>query len=275
MKNCFLLICCAFIAVFATRPAEIIIRADETRVLRDMTFEGFSGDFVIKNYGTLTVENSVFRKNVLGNAATDGAEIGVEKVVAPIINFGKLIVESSEFTNNFSRNVALTESFVSQPAAGAVANFGKLILSGENVFTDNMYQHGNFVIIRNEGVQRVAYLGNDDVFNRGTVEILSPQQEQEQNRLQNTLFTALIMENPVSTNARIRVNTNSPTSVTVTVLSNTGNVVFSTQAQVQDSRIFEWNLMNQAGQRVLPEQYLVRVQAGNFTESMPLGVRAR
>jgi hypothetical protein len=250
-------------------PNEIIIQEGEARILRNMVFEGFSGDFVIKNYGTLIVENCTFRNNILGSTG-DSAQIGVEKVVAPIINHGKLTIINSVFGNNYSRNTALTDNFVAQPAAGAVVNFGELTMVDNNTFQNNLHQQGHFVVIRNEGVQRIAYLGNDTIFNLGTVENIA--QNAAQNNVVNTLFEAAIMENPVSNIARILVNTTTPTNVNIAILNHTGSVVFSTNAQVQNSRIFEWDLRNSAGQRVPPETYLVRIQAGNFMETLRLGV---
>ena len=265
MKKMLFFVC--FMAVLVS-AREIIVNHGETKIIRDGVFQGFTGNFVIKNYGVLIVENSVFRNNVLGSK--DSVAIFSDgRIVAPIINFGELIVSNSRFINNYSWNTALSDNFEAQAAAGAIANFGELDLADNNTFQDNLYQRGQFVVIRNNRIDQFTYIGNDTIFNAGNIEFTKTNPTPDESGLG---FRAILMNNPVRDRAEILVTVNRPTTVNITILSAVG-VVTSFQRQVnQGSQVIEWNLTNSAGNIVAPGSYSVRVEAGEFIRIMQLGV---
>ena len=275
MKKLTLLICLAVFSAFA--QTQIIVLAGQTKILRNQTFENFSGDFVIKNHGTLIIENSTFRNNALGGTNKDDNFVEEKRIVAPIINLGTLSISNSRFENNFSRNSSITENLSAQISAGVVANFGDLTLYDDNTFTNNLFQRGFFTVLRNTSVQRIDYIGNDTVFNVGNVKLKQTEQAENTQRFVNTdleVETAIAQNPvPVNENARVFVRTNRQANVRVTIFDALNNVVFSTQRQVEGVFIFEWNLTNQSGQRVSGSAFSVRVEAENFIENLQLGVR--
>jgi len=269
MKKFFLFICCVATLVSAR---EIIVNHGETKTIRSGVFENYSGDFVIKNYGILIIENSTFRNNALGSKDSI-AIFSNGRIVAPIVNFGTLSVSNSRFTNNYSWNTALNDDFEAQAAAGAIVNFGELDLADNNVFESNSYQKGQFVVIRNNYIDQFAYLGNDLIFNAGNIEFLKTTGNNQPQNQSDWQIEAVLLKNPVKDKAEILVMTNKPVTVNITILNALGSSVFSLQRQIQNSQVIEWNLTNLAGNKVTPGTYSVRIEANHFAKVMQLGVK--
>ena len=269
MKKSLLLVCFAAFSIFAE---EIIVNQGETRTISNRVFEDYSGDFVIKNYGTLILENCTFENNELGSKDNE-AIFSSGRIAAPVVNFGDLSVSNSRFINNFSWNTALSDDFEAQAAAGAIANFGELELADNNVFENNSYQKGHFVVIRNTYIDQFAYLGNDEVFNAGNIEFTKTNQSLTHDEIDWQIQAALI-KNPVRDNAEILIATNKPVNVKITILNALGNVMFSSQRHVQNPQeIIEWNLIDLTGKKVPSGAYSVRVEANHFVRVMQLGVQ--
>jgi hypothetical protein len=254
-KKFLLFISFTAISVFAQ---EIIVYSGETKIIENKVFENYSGDFVIKNYGVLVIKNCTFKNNALGSK-NNQAIFPSEKTVATVINYGDLSVVNCKFINNFSWNTALTSIFVPQAAAGAIANFAETDLSN-NTFENNSYQKGQFTIIRNQAIQQISYIGNDTIFNLGNIRNL--ESENAENIETDLKLDVVLMQNPVKDKARILVKTNKTINVKIVISDAANNMVLSVQRQIQNDQVIEWNLTNNAGNKVASGAYAARVEIG-------------
>lgn len=253
--------------------AEVTISPTDTITIRNAIFENNFGDFIIKNSGTLTLENCTFKNNSLGSKNSD-AIFSNDKIISPIINYGKLTLFNCRFENNYSWNTALTDSLKAQISAGAIANFGDLTLS-KTEFSNNAYQKGYFTVIRDGFIEQFSYIGNDSIYNIGDVLV--------DNMLSfpKTVFEIElgVLENPVKSKAEILVKTDVLVSVEIAISDAIGGRVFLlSDNNVNGTKTFTWNLLNQAGKRVSSGTYLVRLVAtdriGNVSaKSFMLGVK--
>jgi hypothetical protein len=243
------------ISIFTIHSSPQIFTVTDTVTLRSTIFENNTDDYVIKNYGVLTIENCVFKNNTLGSKNSD-AIFSNDKIAAPIINYGTLYVSDCRFSNNYSWNTALTDKFAAQASAGAIANFSELYLSN-TTFENNTYQKGQFSVIRNESIEQFPYVGNDSVYNQGSVTV--------ENILKNSApafqFNAGLIENPVRNKAEIVISSNTLITVNITISDPLGNAVYSMSDNVNGKKIITWNLKNTSGKKVSVGAYSLKIIA--------------
>jgi hypothetical protein len=233
--------------------SEIIIPANDTLQITKQTFENYSGDFIVKNYGVLIIENCTFKNNTLGSKTND-AIFSDDKIIAPIINYGEIFIKDSKFINNYSWNTALTNDLKAQVAAGAIANFGELTLSNTK-FENNSYQKGHFTILRNESVTQFPYIGSDSIYNFGNIIDIAESQDSI------LPVKIILLENPVKNKAEILINTETQISVSISITDYMSNTVFSKSSKINETKKFTWNLLNLSGQKVQSGSYYLRVTA--------------
>lgn len=267
MRKCLLFISCAVIFIFAEN---LVVNSGETKSINGIIFEDYSGDFVIKNNGILVLENCTFKNNILGSKNSD-AIFSAEKPVAPIVNYGNLSLVNCKFINNYSWNTALNNNFEAQAASGAIINFGELELADNNTFENNWYQKGNFTVLRNDYVEQFDYIGNDTIFNFGTIEFVEIETPQSQTT--DLQIEVALLNNLVSDKAEFFVKVNKETVIKITVFDAVNDVMFSVQKQIQNEQIIEWNLTNLVGTKVAPAIYSAKIETENFVKIMQVGVK--
>jgi len=91
VKRTLFLILVFGLTVFAESAKEFL--PSDTLTLKNLTFEKYSGDYVIKNSGVLTLENCTFKNNELGSKNSN-AIFSNDKIIAPVINYGKLTLNT-------------------------------------------------------------------------------------------------------------------------------------------------------------------------------------
>jgi hypothetical protein len=271
MKKAFFFL---LILSFLTFAQGLITLPTDTILIKDKSYEDFTQDFIIKNHGVLVLENCTFRDNYLGSK-TNEAIFQSDRIVAPVLNYGKLTLKSCNFINNYSWNTALNDDFAAQVSAGAIVNFGDLDLSN-TVFENNSYQKGHFTLIYNTFIEQFSYIGNDSIYNAGTV--LFQNVPKSTVPAENLYFETGLVKNIVKNKAEIFVKTNIVVSAKITISDKMGNLVFSTSDNVIGTKTFVWNLNNLSGKKVASATYYIIVtvtdNAGNISaKSISLGVK--
>jgi len=244
------------VTIFATSVREIL--PFDTVTIKNITFEKYSEDYIIKNRGVLVLENCTFRNNELGSKDSK-AIFSSDKIVAPVINYGKVSLINCKFINNYSWNTAVSDGLKAQAAAGAIANFGELNISNVT-FENNAYQKGYFTIIRDENIEQFSYIGNDTIYNFGDISI------QNIANTQNSGFqmSAALLENPVKEKAEIIVSTNMSARIEISIIDAVGKVVFTSSGDnTAGAKKYTWNLRNAAGVKVSSGTYHLKVVANN------------
>jgi flagellar hook assembly protein FlgD len=264
------------LTVFAESAKEFL--PSDVLTLKDVTFEKYSGDYVIKNSGVLTLENCTFKNNELGSKNSN-AIFSNDKIVAPVINYGKLTLKNCKFIGNYSWNTAISPDLKAQATAGAIANFGELNLSNVT-FENNTYQKGHFTIIRDESIEQISFVGNDTIYNYGNLVIKNTANNTNTANSQNSALQLEIalVENPVKEKAEIVVSTNVSARIEIAITNVVGDAVFTLSVDgLNGVKKYSWNLKNKAGIKVPSGTYSLRVTASNNSgmavKTLAIGVK--
>jgi hypothetical protein len=257
----FYLITSTTIGAFASVPKDILPL--DTLRISNTTFEKYKTDYILKNRGVLILENCIFKSSELGSKNSD-AILSTERVVSPIINYGKLFLSNCKFIGNYSWNTALLDGFQAQAASGAIANFGELNMSNV-VFENNAYQKGYFTIIRDANIEQFSYIGNDTIYNEGDIVV----QEVADTVRPNLHLEVALLENPVRDKADIIVGTNTSARIEIIISDAVSKVVFTTSNEkTSGTNTYSWNLRNAAGVKVSSGGYSLKVIASNNRDTV-------